>query len=66
MGKIRGIYPLRLGKKKNAFQKQSLQSVAKVKCQFCLKESPLSQWIDNQCPYCNLVYDPILAQEGDD
>ena len=38
------------------------------RCQFCNEETPVSQWGDGgkRCPACRKVYDPMLAQEGDD
>lgn len=36
------------------------------RCQFCGEESPCNLWNQDVCPKCGKVYDPMLAQEGDD
>lgn len=38
------------------------------RCQFCGVTSPVKKWArrGDECPECHRIYDPVLAQEGDD
>ena len=38
------------------------------RCQFCERDSTARQWkkLNDRCPKCGLLYNAILAQEGDD
>jgi Zn finger protein HypA/HybF involved in hydrogenase expression len=42
------------------------KKVIYYKCQFCEEESPADKWDGDRCPKCGKIYDPMLAQEGDD
>ena len=47
---------------------KNIKSPLVYRCQFCEKISPQSQWTigGQKCPKCGVLYDAILAQEGDD